>query len=175
MSHYRGPKAKIVRRLGHLPALTSNKNHRENRPGEQGAKPKKVTPYGIRLQEKQKLRYYYGLTEAKLQKYVRRSKRKCVGAHMSTGEYLLRSLQTRLDTVVYTVGFAPSIPAARQMVSHKRIAVNGHTINIPSYECVHNDQIYCGGSVQTLQVHPEPEIPIKHLLILEYYSKLHGK
>jgi small subunit ribosomal protein S4 len=134
MARYRGPRLKIVRRLGELPGLTTKVPNRTYGPGEHGqtAKPKKVTQYRVRLQEKQKLRYNYGITEKQLLAYVRRARR----AKGPTGEVLLQTLEMRLDSIVFRLGFAPTIRAARQYVSHGLITLNGQRVNIPSYTCL---------------------------------------
>ena len=136
MSRYRGPKIRIVRRLGELPGLTN-----KTPPGQHGAgkagKKSSLSEYGIRLQEKQKLRYNYGISEKQLLAYVRRARR----AKGPTGEVLLQMLEMRLDSTIYRLGFAPTIRAARQYVSHGLITVNGKKVTIPSFQCLPNDVI----------------------------------
>lgn len=133
MARYRGPRVKIVRRLGELPGLTTKVPNRNYGPGQHGqaAATKKLTQFRVRLQEKQKLRYNYGVTEKQLLAYVRRARR----AKGPTGEVLLQMLEMRLDSIVFRLGFAPTIRAARQYVSHGLITVNGQRVNIPSYNC----------------------------------------
>ena len=137
MSRYRGPRLRITRRLGELPGFTAKTSNRSNPPGQHGAGPKKISQYGIRLQEKQKLRYNYGITERQLIRYVRQA-RKMKG---STGEVLLQLLEMRLDNIVFRLGFAPTIAAARQAITHGHFLVNGQRVNIPSYQCQTNDKI----------------------------------
>lgn len=144
MSRYRGPKLRIVRRLGDLPGLTQKNCARNFPPGQHGPKKKltgsqkaKESQYAIRLKEKQKLRFNYGINERELLKYIREARRR----KGSTGEVLLQLLETRLDNVIFRLGFAPTIAAARQLVSHGHILVNQHKINIPSYLCKINDVI----------------------------------
>jgi len=144
MSRYRGPKLRIVRRLGDLPGLTQKVCARNFPPGQHGPKKKltgsqkaKESQYAIRLKEKQKLRFNYGINERQLLKYIREARRR----KGSTGEVLLQLLETRLDNIVFRLGFAPTIAAARQLVSHGHILVNQHKINIPSYICQINDVI----------------------------------
>lgn len=131
MSRYRGPRLRIIRRLGELPGFTNKTSIRLTPPGQHGTTPKKPSQYGIRLQEKQKLRFNYGITESQLIRYVRQA-RKLKG---STGEILLQLLEMRLDNVVFRLGMAPTIPAARQLISHGHILVNLKKVSIPSYQC----------------------------------------
>lgn len=140
MSRYRGPKLKITRRLGSLPGLTIKQSKKLNRPGKDGNSPdigKKLTEYGIRLEEKQKLKFNYGLTESQLFRYVKEARRK----KGVTGLILLQLLEMRLDTICFTLGFANSIGQARQLVNHGHITVNEKVINIPSFQCRLNDVI----------------------------------
>jgi small subunit ribosomal protein S4 len=140
MSRYRGPKLKISRRLGVLPGLTIKKSKKLNRPGKDGTeedKNKKLTEYGIRLEEKQKLKFNYGLTESQLFRYVKEARRR----KGVTGLILLQLLEMRLDTLCFTLGFAKSIAQARQLVNHGHITVNKKVINIPSFQCRLNDII----------------------------------
>jgi small subunit ribosomal protein S4 len=140
MSRYRGPKLKISRRLGSLPGLTTKKSKKLNRPGKDGNSPdtsKKLTEYGIRLEEKQKLKFNYGLTESQLFRYVKEARRR----KGVTGLILLQLLEMRLDTLCFTLGFATSMAQARQLVNHGHITVNNKVINIPSFQCRLNDTI----------------------------------
>jgi len=138
MSRYRGPRVKIIRRLGLLPGLTSktsklNLGIKTTSP----TKKKKLSQYRIRLEEKQKLRFHYGLTERQLLRYIRIARK----AKGSTGQVLLQLLEMRLDNVIFRLGMAPTIPAARQLVNHGHILVNDSSINIPSYRCRVKDVI----------------------------------
>jgi len=140
MSRYRGPKLKISRRLGLLPGLTTKKSNKLNRPGKDGNSldmGKKLTEYGIRLEEKQKLKFNYGLTENQLFRYVKEARRR----KGVTGLILLQLLEMRLDTLCFTLGFAKSIIQARQLVNHGHITVNKKVISIPSFQCRLNDII----------------------------------
>lgn len=137
MSRYRGPRLRIVRRLGNLPGLTRKVTNRTSLPGQHGSSQKKPSQYGIRLQEKQKLRYNYGINERQLIRYVRQA-RQIKG---STGEILLQLLEMRLDNIVFRLGFAPTISAARQLITHGHFLVNSQRVNIPSYQCKPNDII----------------------------------
>jgi small subunit ribosomal protein S4 len=141
MSKYRGPRLRLVRKLGELPGLTSKISKKLKTPGQHG-KPKKkllknMSPYGLRLLEKQKLRFNYNITERQLLRYIKLAK-KLTG---STGELLLSLLEMRLDNTVYRLKMAPTIVAARQLVSHGHILVNKQKINIPSYSCQIKDVI----------------------------------
>ena len=139
MSRYRGPKLRITRRLGLLPGLTTKTSNKRNRPGKDGNSDtgKKLTEYGVRLEEKQKLKYNYGLTESQLFKYVKEARRR----QGVTGLILLQLLEMRLDTLCFTLGFAKSIAQARQLVNHGHITVNKQIVNIPSFQCRLNDII----------------------------------
>mmetsp|Transcript_14422 Transcript_14422/g.29843 ORF Transcript_14422/g.29843 Transcript_14422/m.29843 type:complete len:206 (+) Transcript_14422:85-702(+) len=141
MSRYRGPKLRISRRLGALPGLTTKKSNKLNRPGKDGNANadtgKKLTEYGIRLEEKQKLRFNYGLTESQLFRYVKEARRR----QGVTGLILLQLLEMRLDTICFALGFAKSIAQARQLVNHGHITVNNQVVSIPSFQCRLNDVI----------------------------------
>ena len=141
MSRYRGPKLKISRRLGTLPGLTTKKSNKINRPGKDGnanaETNKKLTEYGIRLEEKQKLKFNYGLTENQLYRYVKEARRR----QGVTGLILLQLLEMRLDTICFTVGYAKSMSQARQLVNHGHITVNKKVVSIPSFQCRLNDII----------------------------------
>lgn len=131
MARYRGPRLRIVRRLGDLPGLTRKSPRKAYPPGQHGQARRKRSEYAIRLEEKQKLRYNYGVSERQLLRYVRKARR----ASGSTGQVLLQTLEMRLDNTIFRLGMAPTIPAARQLVSHGHVTVNGHRVNIPSYQC----------------------------------------
>jgi len=141
MSRYRGPRLKIVRRLGELPGFTNKITKRNYPPGQHGpnklGKKNSSSDYGIRLQEKQKLRFNYGVSEKQLFSYVKKA-RHLKGA---TGTLLLQLLEMRLENIVYRLGFAPTIPSARQFVTHGHILVNCKRVNIPSFQCKPNDII----------------------------------
>ncbi|OLP17507.1 30S ribosomal protein S4 [Leptolyngbya sp. 'hensonii'] len=137
MSRYRGPRLRIVRRLGDLPGLTRKSARRAYPPGQHGQDRKKKSEYAIRLEEKQKLRFNYGLTERQLLRYVRKARR----ASGSTGQVLLQLLEMRLDNTVFRLGMAPTIPAARQLVNHGHVTVNGKSVNIASFHCKAGDVI----------------------------------
>ncbi len=131
MSRYRGPRLRITRRLGELPGLSRKSARRAYPPGQHGQNRKKRSEYAIRLEEKQKLRFNYGVTEKQLLRYVRKARR----VTGSTGQVLLQLLEMRLDNTVFRMGIAPTIPAARQLVNHGHILINGREVNIASYQC----------------------------------------
>lgn len=131
MSRYKGPRLKIVRRLGQLPGFTQKMPSNNSSSREYNANKKKFSQYAIRLKEKQKLRFNYGLTESQLIKYVKAA-RKTKGA---TGEILLQLLEMRLDNIIFKFGITPTIASARQLISHGHILVNNKKITIPSYQC----------------------------------------
>ena len=135
MARYTGAKLRITRRLGDLPGLTSKKGNLTARPGQHGATQKKLTQYAIRLEEKQKLRFNYGLSEKQLMNYIKQAKT-IKGA---TGTILLQLLEMRLDNLVFRLGMAPTIAAARQIVGHKHIMINQKCVSIPSYQCQPGD------------------------------------
>jgi len=145
MARYIGPRIRIIRRLGLLPGLTrKNVKNRTKTPGQHGklvfAKTKRSSlsdDYRERLFEKQKLRFNYGITEKQLVSYYKEAKRRTG----STGTILLELLEARLDCVIYRLGFASTIPAARQIVNHGHIIVNNKMINIPSFICRSGDII----------------------------------
>jgi small subunit ribosomal protein S4 len=143
MSRYRGPRLRIIRRLGKkviLPGLTTKTSRKEQPPGKSKTsdnKGQKSTEYGIRLNEKQKLKFNYGLTENQLFRYVKEARRR----KGVTGLILLQLLEMRLDTLCFTLGFAKSIAQARQLVNHGHITVNKKVIGIPSFQCRLNDVI----------------------------------
>ena len=140
MARHTGPRLKIVRRFGqHLPGLT--RKSAENRPyppGQHGlGRRPKASDYRIRLEEKQKLRLNYGLNERQLRTLFRRAAQ----TKGDTGQNLLQLLESRLDNVVYRAGFAATIPAARQLVTHGHVLVNGRKVTIPSYALKVNDVV----------------------------------
>ena len=137
MSRYRGPRLRVVRRLGELPGFTAKTPNKQTPPGQHGKAPRKLSQYGIRLQEKQKLRFNYGVTESQLIRYVREARR----SKGSTGEVLLQLLEMRLDNIVFRLGLAPTIVAARQLIRHGHILLNAQKLTIPSYQCKPKDTI----------------------------------
>ena len=136
MSRYRGPRFKKIRRLGALPGLTSKRPRSESSLRSQPRSGKR-SQYRIRLEEKQKLRFHYGLTERQLLRYVRIAGK----AKGSTGQILLQLLEMRLDNILFRLGMASTIPGARQLVNHRHVLVNGRIVDIPSYRCKPRDII----------------------------------
>jgi small subunit ribosomal protein S4 len=206
MSRYRGPRLRIIRRLGKkviLPGLTTKTSRKEQPPGKSKTsdnKGQKSTEYGIRLNEKQKLKFNYGLTENQLFRYVKEARRR----KGVTGLILLQLLEMRLDTLCFTLGFAKSIAQARQLVNHGHITVNKKVIGIPSFQCRLNDVISVKEKSTSknlvnnnIKVNQRNEIPtnlkfddskleatvldycdrddvqlqLKELLVIEYYSR----
>ena len=144
MARYLGPKCKLSRREGTDLFLKSGIKPIENKcklntiPGSKvGSRRERLSDYGIQLREKQKLRRMYGVLEKQFRNYYKKASK----AKGSTGENLLKLLETRLDNMVYRMGFAVTRAEARQLVSHKAIIVNGSIINIPSYEISASDEI----------------------------------
>jgi len=146
MARYRDANCKLCRREGEKLFLKGGRcysekcafERRPNPPGQHGMNMRrKVSEYGLQLREKQKVRRLYGLMEKQFHRYFEIAERK-PGV---TGENLLRLLETRLDNIVYRLGFAPSRKSARQLVRHGHIAVNGRRVDIPSYFVRPNDVI----------------------------------
>jgi small subunit ribosomal protein S4 len=131
MARYTGPKSKIARKFGEPifgpDKVLSKKNYP---PGQHGnGRKKKSSEYGIQLREKQKAKYTYGV----LERQFRNMFDKALSSRGITGEVLLQMLESRLDNVVFRLGMAPTRAAARQLVSHRHIVVDGSVVNIPSY------------------------------------------
>jgi small subunit ribosomal protein S4 len=141
MARYTGPRLKIIRRLGTpIPGLmrTDPDLRRPYPPGQHGpTKRKKLSDYALRLMEKQKLRFHYGVSERQLRRYVAQA----FAGKGNSGHVLLQLLERRLDNVVFRAGFAPTMAAARQMVLHRHIDVNGKRVNIPSFQMRAGDTI----------------------------------
>lgn len=130
MARYIGPKSRIARRFGE-PIFGPDKvlNKRNYAPGQHGQRRKKNSEYGTQLAEKQKAKYTYGVLERQFRILFEQAQR----TKGITGEILLQLLESRLDNVVYRLGIAPTRVAARQLVSHRHITVDGKVVNIPSY------------------------------------------
>ncbi|MBP1637922.1 MAG: ribosomal protein [Bacteroidetes bacterium] len=131
MARYTGPKSKIARKFGEPifgpDKVLAKKNYP---PGQHGnSRRKKTSEYGIQLREKQKAKYTYGLLEKQFRNLYEKAKR----TKGITGVILMQFLESRLDNIVYRLGFAPTRAAARQLVSHRHITVDGKVVNIPSY------------------------------------------
>jgi small subunit ribosomal protein S4 len=140
MARYTGPKTKISRIFGE-PILGNGKwlNKNSNPPGQHGAQRKRKTmgEYALQLREKQKAKYTYGVLERQFRKTFEEANR----LKGVTGETLIKLLEARLDNTVYRMGIAPSRPAARQLVAHKHITVNGVVVNVPSCQLKPGDVI----------------------------------
>jgi small subunit ribosomal protein S4 len=180
MSRYLGPRLRVIRRLGKLRGFTSKKPFRRSfrgrgplrgkvlPPGQHGlAKLYKSRPfdssesdYLIRLKVKQRLRYNYGIGEKQLVKYVRKAKR----MKESTGQVLLQLLEMRLDNIVFRLNMAPTIAAARQMISHGHICVNHKKVNVASYMCKPKDVV----SVSAKQT----SLKLVHGNLQDYYKRM---
>lgn len=201
MSRYRGPKIRILKRLGPLPGfglkinqkfqklqklkkrrsiLNTLKNKNKNR----------KSSFSIRLKEKQKLRYNYGLTEKNLLQYVQDAKVKAKKKKISTFKTLLTGLEKRFDNIIFKLGFAPTLPSARQLITHGHICLNGKKTTIPSFQCSKNDlvtwkkpqKIKAKKFQQSFlsrnknlrarrNVLQKKSLDINELLVIEYYSR----
>ena len=145
MARYIGPTCKLARREGADLSLKSparaldSKCKLEQKPGQHGATARKgkLSDYATQLREKQKVKRIYGLLERQFRNYYK----KAATRKGNTGENLLRLLETRLDNVVYRMGFAVTRPAARQLVSHRGVLVNGKPVNLPSFAIRAGDSI----------------------------------
>ncbi len=148
MARYTGPACKLCRREGVQLFLKGERcftdkcgiNKRAYAPGEssgRGRRPRKMSEYGRQLREKQKLRRMYGVLERQFRHYYARANR----MEGKTGDRLLQLLERRLDSLVFRMGFAPSLASARQLVRHGHIQVNGRKVNIPSYRARAGDVV----------------------------------
>lgn len=148
MANYTGPKVRLSRRVGvpiaDVPKHTSKRQL--NPPGMHGYRGRRLRDYGIRLQEKQKLRYHYNILEKQFARTVEEAKR----AKGNSGEVLLQLLERRLDNVVRRMGIARTIWAARQMVGHGHVLVNGRKTDIPSSRVKVGDTITVKNKTQKL-------------------------
>ena len=195
MTRYKGPKLRIIRRLGDLPGLCSKKSKKRNPPGQHGRRIKNPNTYTVRLFEKQKLRFNYGLGEKQLKNYIKKAKKN----KRPTTQVLLELIEMRLDNILFRLGIFNSINATKQFISHRHIQINSHKISIPSYECKIRDEItlsnpkydYLFNQINIkklpsfLDFNPEKKciiiksvinrsdilLKINELLIIEYYAK----
>jgi small subunit ribosomal protein S4 len=141
MARYLGPKCKLSRREGTDLFLKSGVKANDEKckmnttPGQHGARRARLSDYGLQLREKQKVRRMYGVLEGQFKKYYLEANRR----KGNTGATLLELLESRLDNVVYRMGFAATRAEARQLVVHKGITLNGHTCNVPSAQVKAND------------------------------------
>ena len=161
MGKYIGPKTRIARRFGEaIYGADKSLDKRNVPPGQHGLarKRKKVSEYGVQLSEKQKAKYTYGL----LEKQFARTYDAAARMGGITGENLLKLLECRLDNVVYRLGIAPTRAAARQLVSHRHICVNGNVVNIPSYSLRVGDVVSVREKSKTLEVITESLLGTSH-------------
>ena len=180
MARYTGPKSKVARRFGEPifgpDKVLSKKNYPPGQHGE--GRRRKSSEYGIQLAEKQKAKYTYGVLERQFRNLFKAAQR----SKGVTGEVLLQLLECRLDNIVYRLGIAPTRAAARQIVSHRHITVDGNVVNIPSYSVkpgfnhgkyswIEWDNSSMSGKF--LNIPQRADIPenIKEQLIVELYSK----
>lgn len=173
---YTGPKNRLARREGidlGLKTLGSKSQARllkklNVRPGQHGSKSKrKMTEYGFQLREKQKLRYMFGITESKLKKYFELATKK----KGNTALYLTQFLESRLDNVVYRLGFVPTRASARQLIAHGHIKVNDSRITIPSYH-VKTGSIVTFHNEKTLKIpYVEKSLDNKDMIIPKWFER----
>jgi len=131
MSKYRGPRFRVIRRLGGLPSLTTKTSRRDHHTSRSGTSRKQPKQFSIRLKAKQRLRFYYGVSEKNLIRHVRVAR-----GQGFTGRVLRERIEIRLDNIVYRLGWARTMPHARQLVNHCHILVDKQRVNIPSFSCV---------------------------------------
>lgn len=143
MARYTGATKKIMKRFNLLPEVQVVESRR-GRGSDQ--RQKRKTEYGIRLEEKQKLRFIYGVQEKQFRRYFEQAQKTAE----NTGNVLLISLEARLDNVIYRLGLAPNRASARQLVNHGHVLVNGKKIDIPSYQVQVDDQITLKEKAQNL-------------------------
>jgi small subunit ribosomal protein S4 len=189
MSRYTGAKLRITRKLGFLRGFVKSKKSKRLSPypGQHCHKAgRKMTEYGKRLKEKQRVMYNYGLRERQLQYYVKQAQK----LRGPTGPLILRLLEMRLDSVVFRSGLVKTIPSARQLITHKHVQVNGSYINVPSYPCRTSDVVgVCTKVLENIahfpiekQPHsqfsiirvsdiPSAEIKVDQALVTEFYSR----
>ncbi len=161
MARYTGPKSKKARAIGE-PIFGSDKSFEKKNypPGQHGLtkKRKKTSEYGVQLKEKQKAKYTYGVLEKQFANLFDKASR----SKGVTGEVLLQLLESRLDNVVFRMGIAPTRNAARQLVGHRHILVNGEVVNIPSYSVKPGDVIGVREKSKSLEVIIEALQSIRH-------------
>ena len=147
MSKYKGPRIRLIRRIGKITSLTTKKSPRKTRPGQHGEKrlSKARKEKQKRLLEKQKLRFYYSLTEKQLVSYIKNART----SKRSTIEILFRQLEIRLDNVLFRRSFALTLPHARQIVNHRKVKVNRKLVTVSNYFCFIS---------QIIKIYSNPEI-----------------
>nr|YP_009519099.1 ribosomal protein S4 [Callipsygma wilsonis]AYC65010.1 ribosomal protein S4 [Callipsygma wilsonis] len=186
MSRYRGPRVHILKRLGFLPGFGFKINRKNKKKNYQKReyKRRKKSDFTFRLKEKQKIRYNYGLTEKNLIKYVKKIQKQ--------PDNLLKNLEMRLDSIVFRLGFASTLPAARQLINHGHILLNGKKRDIPSSECEVNDTVQIKSKIKRIKLRRIPNflkinsgigkikrvpslneitLRVRPLLVVEYYSR----
>jgi len=175
MSRFTAPRRKVMRALGvDLPSLSRKSIEvRPNPPGQHGTKTSKrrLSDFGVKLKEKQKLRFNYGLTESQMRKLILHARK----GNQPTGEQLLQLLERRLDNVVFRGGFAPTGIAARQLVTHGHVLLNGKPVNIPSIRVKIGDEITIKASAEKIPMVVEslakPTLEIPNWLHWDTQSK----
>ena len=173
------PKFKICRRLGpgvYDKCQTPKFSSASGKFGSRGGRPKALSEYGTQLQEKQKIRFSYGISERQLGNYVKKA------AHLKgagTVDKFYEMLESRLDNVVYRMGLSPSRRGARQMVSHGHFLVNGHKVTIPSYEVKSGDVIQIREGSKAKKIFTELPEKLKEYIAPSWVSfdpeKMEGK
>lgn len=148
MARYLGPKVRLSRRVGVPIADTPKHTSRRalSPPGMHGYRGRRLRDYGLRLNEKQKLRYHYNVLEKQFRRYLATATR----MKGNTGDLLLQLLESRLDNVVRRTGWARTIWASRQMVVHGHVLVNGHKVDRPSYQLKPGDVVTVREKIKTL-------------------------
>lgn len=165
MARYLGSTAKVSRRLG-IAIVPKDEKYLDRRPyppGQHGQNKKgKISEYAVQLREKQKMKYIYGVLERQFRLYFAKASR----MKGVTGDNLVKMLESRLDNVVYRAGFAVTRPAARQLVSHCHLLVNGKKVNIPSYQLRPGDVVEFRAKSKNMEVvrsalnkKPDSQIP----------------
>ena len=175
MARYTGPKTKIARRFGE-PIFGTDKDFEKRNypPGQHGLarKRKKLSEYGVQLREKQKVKYTYGVLERQFRNLYEKASR----MEGQKGENLIQLLESRLDNIVYRLGIAPTRAAARQLVTHCHITVNGHVCNIPSSQVRPGDVVAVRERSKSLEVILDSVASAAKYSWLEFDSKtLTGK
>lgn len=156
MARYTGAQCRLCRRETEKLFLKGDRcftekcavERRQYPPGQHGQRRGKLSDYGVQLREKQKVRNTYSVLERQFRKYFQRAERK----KGVTGEVLLQLLETRLDNVVYRMGFAPNRNSARQLVGHRHFLVNGKRVSIPSYNVQVGDVVEIGAPSRDIEI-----------------------
>jgi small subunit ribosomal protein S4 len=165
MSRYTGPKLKIIRKLGNLAGFTQKSLKQVNNLNKYENSEKNITEYRLRLEEKQKIKFNYGLTENQLYNYVKEARRQ----KGITGLILLQLLGMRLDNICFSLGLAPTISGARQLVNHGHIYVNSKPVSIANFQCRPNDLISISKNLKSQNL---IKLNLKNQKILRRFSNL---